>query len=184
MEKWMYISGKIGETQISEATREKFNRAEQEVIKNGYIPFNPTNKERVDFLTEYYDFIKDGTDNIIDFYTFVLREDIKHLAKCEAIYMLRDWQDSPGAKAEHAFAVACGMEVFYEHPEEKPYEKPCAKVLQADEELMAASGPGANDIDSPGWDNGGPGANDIDNPDIGNTISGGDIDNPGFSVWD
>lgn len=67
----------------------------------------------------------------------------------------------------------------------KKYEKPAIHAMAIDMlELMQQSGPGANDIDSPGWDNGGPGANDIDNPDVGNTISGGDIDNPGFSVWD
>ena len=33
---------------------------------------------------------------------------------CDAIFMLSDYKDSPGARAELAFAQAIGMEVVYQ----------------------------------------------------------------------
>jgi hypothetical protein len=36
------------------------------------------------------------------------------LALANAIYMLKDWRSSPGARAEHAFAKACKKEIIYE----------------------------------------------------------------------
>jgi hypothetical protein len=45
-------------------------------------------------------------------YREVLAEDIKLVSTCDAIYMLKGWEDSGGATAEHAFAVACELEVI------------------------------------------------------------------------
>lgn len=36
------------------------------------------------------------------------------LASCDAIYMLRGWQDSKGATAEHAVAKWIGLEIIYQ----------------------------------------------------------------------
>ena len=36
------------------------------------------------------------------------------LAGCDAIYMLRGWQDSKGATAEHAVAKWIGLEIIYQ----------------------------------------------------------------------
>lgn len=36
------------------------------------------------------------------------------LANCDAIYMLRGWQDSKGATAEHAVAKWIGLEIIYQ----------------------------------------------------------------------
>jgi hypothetical protein len=37
------------------------------------------------------------------------------VAPCDAIYMLSDWRDSPGATSEHAYAKACQKEIIYEN---------------------------------------------------------------------
>jgi hypothetical protein len=34
--------------------------------------------------------------------------------ECDAIYMLTGWENSKGARAEHAIAVALDMEIIYE----------------------------------------------------------------------
>lgn len=36
------------------------------------------------------------------------------LASCDAIYMLRGWQNSKGATAEHAVAKWIGLEIIYQ----------------------------------------------------------------------
>lgn len=43
-----------------------------------------------------------------------LAECVKMLSGCDAIYMLKDWRASHGAKIEHFFAVCTGKEVLYE----------------------------------------------------------------------
>ena len=62
----VYISGKIGEEVLSEATRQKFARAEELLQARGFETFNPTTSG---------------------------------LGK--------------GAKAEYAFAIAIGLQVYY-----------------------------------------------------------------------
>ena len=44
----------------------------------------------------------------------ILTADFKHLMKCDYIYMLRNWEMSPGARAEHAIATAFKMYIEYE----------------------------------------------------------------------
>ena len=36
------------------------------------------------------------------------------VCQCTAIYMLRGWENSVGARAEHATAVWCGSNIIYE----------------------------------------------------------------------
>ncbi|KKM75580.1 hypothetical protein LCGC14_1388850 [marine sediment metagenome] len=39
---------------------------------------------------------------------------IEILSRCDAIYMLKGWEESSGASFEHATAIARGMEILYE----------------------------------------------------------------------
>jgi hypothetical protein len=39
---------------------------------------------------------------------------IDELTQCHAIYMLRGWESSKGARAEHAVAVWLGLEIIYQ----------------------------------------------------------------------
>lgn len=43
-----------------------------------------------------------------------MAKDIIHLLQCECIYMLQGWEDSQGARIEHAVAKELGKAVFYE----------------------------------------------------------------------
>lgn len=41
--------------------------------------------------------------------------DLQELAKCDAICMLPDWIESPGAEVEFRFAKAIGLEIMYKN---------------------------------------------------------------------
>jgi hypothetical protein len=47
-------------------------------------------------------------------YSDYMRADLTRLLRCDKIFMLRDWQDSKGAKLEHSIAEALGIEIIYE----------------------------------------------------------------------
>lgn len=43
-----------------------------------------------------------------------MRHDLKILLECNEVYMLRDWQDSEGARLEHFIAKKLGYQVTYQ----------------------------------------------------------------------
>lgn len=106
MRKKVYIAGKIGETYPSEATIRKFEKAERLLQSKGYDVFNPTRSglgATADILAK-----EKGTD----FYREIMLLDLDVLAKCDAICMLPDWTESPGAEVEFHFAKAIGLEIM------------------------------------------------------------------------
>lgn len=48
-----------------------------------------------------------------------MREDIRQLLMCDAIYMLQGWEDSQGATLEHEIAKAIGLRIYYEEENNK-----------------------------------------------------------------
>ena len=105
----VYISGKIGEEVISDATRQKFAKAEEMLKAKGYEVFNPT--------TSGLGVLADAMSKIggTTFYEEILMLDLFELkSDCDAIYMLPDFLESPGAKAEYAFAIATKKQVYYD----------------------------------------------------------------------
>ena len=100
-----YISGKI--TGLEERmVRGHFNKAETElVVHNGIDPdyiFNPYSLS-VKFPGFGYE----------DF----MRIDMAALECCEQIYMLDNWEDSPGAKRELGYAKKLGLDIMWESEE-------------------------------------------------------------------
>lgn len=106
----VYISGKIGEEVLSEATRHKFARAEELLKARGYEVFNPTTSG----LGQRAEDLAKNADYETSFYQEILLIDLVQLAQCDGIYMLGDWEYSPGAKLELHFAVAMGKRRFWE----------------------------------------------------------------------
>lgn len=100
-----YISGKIGEEVLSDATIKKFASAEKFLKGKRYKVFNPTKSG--------YGKIAENTAkaNGTTFYREILLLDIIALQQCDMICLLPDWSDSPGAKAELFFAEAIGLKV-------------------------------------------------------------------------
>lgn len=105
----VYISGKIGEEVLSDATREKFAKAEAYLKGWDFEVFNPTTSglgERAEELAR---------ENGTDFYTEIMKLDLAELEWCDAIYMLTDWTDSPGAKKELSRAKELGLAIWHEN---------------------------------------------------------------------
>ncbi len=104
----VYISGKIGEEVLSDATRDKFAEAESYLHEWGFDVFNPTTSG----LGELAE--KRAKERGTDFYTEIMNLDLEQLRHCDVIYMLRDWQDSPGAVREFMEANRLGLEVIFD----------------------------------------------------------------------
>ena len=119
----VYISGKIGEEVISDATREKFARAEEMLKAKGYEVFNPCDERWQKILRREYEhdkYVKSPwlTSKFPDFYAYCLLRDLMVLATKDAIYMLADWTESDGANVELDFARATGKQLFWESKED------------------------------------------------------------------
>lgn len=115
----VYISGKIGEEVISEATRQKFARAEAMLKAKGYEVFNPCDERWQKTLKREYEgdsYVKSPwlAGKFPDFYAYVLLRDLMVLSTKDAVYFLYDWTDSPGAIAEHKFAKATQKKMLWE----------------------------------------------------------------------
>lgn len=105
----VYISGKIGEDVLSDATREKFAKAEAYLKGWDFEVFNPTTSglgERAEELAKV-----NGTG----FYTEIMKLDLAELELCDAIFLLTDWIDSPGAKKELSRAKELGLAIWHEN---------------------------------------------------------------------
>lgn len=117
-QKLIYISGKMGEKRLSKATVAKFEKAQNKLLDEGWAIINPANpkfqreaQEHVRIEEKKWMKLDHGE---FDWYAWLLLWDMHMLALCEAIYMLSDWRDSPGATAEYYYAKACKKEVIFE----------------------------------------------------------------------
>lgn len=45
---------------------------------------------------------------------FFIESDLELLSRSDAIFMLDNWEDSPGANKEHALAQELGIRIFYQ----------------------------------------------------------------------
>lgn len=45
-------------------------------------------------------------------YAQTMKEDLRALLNCDAIYMLKGWKKSEGASLEHQVALTCGLEIL------------------------------------------------------------------------
>lgn len=122
----VYISGKIGEEVISDYTREKFEAAEEMLQSMGHEVFNPASEAWQRVLR--YDYLEDKKrknpyleGDFPDFYTYAILRDNMILATKDAIFMLQDWDISPGAKAEQAFAIATKKKILFASREHAVY---------------------------------------------------------------
>lgn len=115
----VYISGKIGEEVISEATRQKFAKAVEMLMAKGYEVFNPCYERWQNTLKREYEndqFVKSPwlTSKFPDFYAYALLRDLMVLSTKDAVYMLSDWKRSEGATAEYHFALATGKKILFQ----------------------------------------------------------------------
>ena len=102
----IYISGKISDLPI-EAAKAKFKWHAGFLELKGYEPVNPFDVEPI-FEKALPEYSKD------DIWGIFMAADIKELFACDAIYMLKDWGQSKGARVEYAIAKEIGLKIFYE----------------------------------------------------------------------
>lgn len=116
----VYISGKIGEEVISDATRQKFARAEKMLKAIDYDVFNPTDPEWQYIQSRCFNKEKEAAIFITvnDWYSYILLKDLRELALCDAIYMLADWEYSHGCHVELDFAFTSGKKLLWEVEED------------------------------------------------------------------
>lgn len=93
----IYIAGKITGEPL-EACKAKFAAAEQQLIGAGATPINPFNLGCPDHWT--FDQCKSTCFEAIE--------------NCTAIYMLNDWESSPGSRVELHEAMRLRHDVFQE----------------------------------------------------------------------
>ena len=93
----IYIAGKISGLPRNEVEA-KFSEAKRRLEDKGHVVFIPT------VLPEYNEVPHDDYMHIC--YAMV---DI-----CDAVFMLKDWQDSMGARMELQYAADWRKEIFYE----------------------------------------------------------------------
>ena len=97
----VYISGAITGT---DDYMERFKAAEERLTREGMSVINPAHANSyMPEDTTYEEYMK---------VSFCLLE------MCDAIYMLRGWEESRGANREYGYASAKGMIVMHEHVKE------------------------------------------------------------------
>ena len=97
----IYISGAITNTDDHDI---RFKRAEQELIDQGHTPFNP---ERIGTV------VQNAMHWRMEYEDFMTLDEI-FLRQADAIYMLKGYENSDGARRELRLAVMLGKTVMYE----------------------------------------------------------------------
>lgn len=93
----IYISGAISHHDIEERMG-AFASAEERILMAGCLPVNP---------------FRNGLPQPGDWREH-MRVDLRMLLDCDAIYMLKGWELSKGAKLELDVASSCGIKVLFE----------------------------------------------------------------------
>lgn len=102
----IYIAGPM--SGIAEFNFPAFCSAEERLLEEGYSVFNPAKKEVERELDEGA--FRDGDAEAAKSKGFSFRQaytwDVLKVIAADGIYMLHGWEKSPGARGEHAVAVA------------------------------------------------------------------------------
>jgi hypothetical protein len=97
----IFISGPITGTKDY---LERFAAAERELSRRGYKPLNPAKVLAVVPFELSWEACMRVTRGLLD--------------ACDAIYMLKGWENSAGAIVEHEEAIHYGLEIRYEDNEQ------------------------------------------------------------------
>ena len=127
----IYISGPM--TGHPKLNRDAFRAAAVKLRKNGHFVVNPHD------LTRFFGNINDIASSFFHLYNIeehgndahptegaikcaniaraVMDADLAAVRSCDAIYLLKGWENSRGAKKELAEAIMCGLEIMQEGAE-------------------------------------------------------------------
>lgn len=118
--KKIYIAGPM--SGIPEFNFPKFFAKEQELKDDGWLVFNPANKSNEEAVTKHTSFNTGNSVALVsDGWSFkeAYKWDTDKVIEADAIYMLKGWEASPGARGEHSVAMAMkskypDYEIWYE----------------------------------------------------------------------
>lgn len=89
-----------------------FEKAEEAVIKLGYVPINPMKSEHLAKGHKWIDYME---------------KDIPQIAECKAIYMLKNWEESTGGRIEkcivESYAKKLNLKIHYEQAKQNPAQR-------------------------------------------------------------
>jgi len=97
MSKKVYIAGKIGDLPPS-VFLTLFEEAEKEVKNMGYEPVSPTT------LPHEHD----------KSWQSYMKEDLTAMMQCDAVYALKNWRHSPGARIEVELAMSLSINIIFQ----------------------------------------------------------------------
>ena len=97
----VYVAGKIT-GKDSYGVRAKFGHAATLLRKHGHTVFDPMETLSIMSTRGFA-------------YKEIMKMCLQAVSICDAIYLLSDWQDSPGASIECAYARAHGKKIFEEN---------------------------------------------------------------------
>ena len=103
--KLIYISGKISG---DDNYRTKFAMAENRLIRDGYSVLNPVE------VGDRLDRVHQAMGRAAPTWREYMRKCLVAIIDVGAVYMLRDWQESRGARLEHHIASDLGIQIVYE----------------------------------------------------------------------
>lgn len=122
-----------------------FAEAAKTLSSDGYTVVSPAQMD-IEAGFDPYALPDDYDWQDLDIIGFSLRDavirDVSAIVNCDAMYMLRGWESSRGARAERALAEWIGLEVLEERPEDILDE--AARVTRGDRQ--AAYGPPDQDF--------------------------------------
>ena len=103
----LYIAGPM--TGYPSCNLDAFNTAEKYWRMQDFDVCNPATKQGEDLegMTGHEPLLPDDLKKIV-------KQDLEMLQSCTHIYMLRGWEKSVGARAEHAVAVWLGLHITYQ----------------------------------------------------------------------
>ena len=111
----VYISGKIGEEVISEATRQRFAKAEDMLRSKGYEVENPASESYQIVMGTWLEHLQQEClefelpfNRLAD----IMQYDFDKIKHCDAVYMLSLWAVSRGASLEYDFAEYIGVDIL------------------------------------------------------------------------
>lgn len=93
----VYISGKISGLDKKECS-EIFEKAKEKLESNGFVGITPFD-------------VYDGENKN---WGYCMIKDLEYIMKCDAIYMLKNYEDSEGAIIELKFAKRMGLITMFE----------------------------------------------------------------------
>lgn len=89
-----------------------FDAAKEEVRALGYHPISPADMDRL--YEGWGKYPPEGWQATREDFVRMMSRDLKAIDDCDAIYLLRGWETSRGAKVELAYAEFLGLEVIIE----------------------------------------------------------------------